>query len=115
MAFSEWQLAEIKLAADKYLGKRNEMIGEHIDQVKCEYKIEGSSIIIYEHRKQFQGEGYFDFDVAKATWRQKTGDWKLFWKRRDDKWHGYEPEEIHKDINSVFDCVDSDQYGCLWG
>ena len=34
MAFTDWQLAEIKIAADKYLCKRNELIGEHIDHVK---------------------------------------------------------------------------------
>ena len=52
MAFTEWQLAEIKIAVNKYLGKRNEMIGEHTDQLKCEYRIEGQSVIIYERRKR---------------------------------------------------------------
>ena len=72
MAFTEWQQSEIKTAADKYLGRRNEMIGEHLDQVKCEYKIEGQSVIIYEHRKQIQGDGYIDMEIAKATYRKRN-------------------------------------------
>ena len=115
MAFTEWQLEEIKIAADKYLGKRNEMIGEHIDQVKCEYRVEGQSVIIYEKRKQFMGDGYINIDVAKATYRKASDDWKLFWMRRDMKWHCYELAMFHKDIESVFRFVDEDQSGAFWG
>ena len=115
MALTDWQLAEIKLVADKYLGKRNEMIGEHIDQVKCEYRIEGQSVIIYERRKKFMGEDYENFDIAKATYRKATDDWKLFWMRRDLKWHGYELGMFHKDIESVFLFVDEDGTGAFWG
>ena len=115
MAFTEWQLAEIKIAADKYLGKRNEMIGEHIDQVKCEYRVEDQSVIIYEKRKQFMGDGYINIDVAKATYRKASDDWKLFWMRRDMKWHGYELAMFHEDIESVFKFVDEDQSGAFWG
>lgn len=115
MAFTEWQQAEIKTAADKYLGRRNEMIGEHLDQVKCEYKIEGQSVIIYEYRKQFQGDGYIDMEIAKVTYRKTSNDWKLFWMPSDLKWHVYEQDMIHEDIFSVFKCVDEDECCAFWG
>ena len=36
------------------------------------------------------GDAYINIDVAKATYRKASDDWKLFWMRRDMKWHGYE-------------------------
>ena len=70
MAFTEWQLAEIKVAANKYLGKKNAIIAEHTDQLKCEYRIEGQSVIIFKRQKSYMGTGYEEFDVAKATYRK---------------------------------------------
>ena len=51
------------------------------------------------------GDGYINIDVAKATYRKASDDWKLFWMRRDMKWHGYELTMFHEDIESVFRCV----------
>ncbi|MBO4438510.1 MAG: DUF3024 domain-containing protein [Spirochaetaceae bacterium] len=115
MALTEWQLAEIKVAADKYLGKRNAMISEWSDQEKCEYRIEGLSVIIFERRKSYMGTGYENFDVAKATYRKTSNDWKLFCMRQDLKWHGYELDIIHDNIESVFRCVDKDECCAFWG
>ena len=32
-----------------------------------------------------------------------------------EKWHGYELEIIHDDIESVFKCVDEDESCAFWG
>lgn len=115
MAFTEWQLAEIKVAANKYLGKKNAIIAEHTDKLKCEYRIEGQSVIIFKRQKSYMGTGYEEFDVAKATYRKTSNDWKLFCMLRDLKWHGYEPGMIHEDIESIFKCVDEDECCAFWG
>ncbi|MBO4729824.1 MAG: DUF3024 domain-containing protein [Spirochaetaceae bacterium] len=33
---------------------------------------------------------------------------------RDLKWHGYEIDMIHDDIESVFKCVDEDECCAFW-
>jgi len=115
MALTDWQKAEIKVAADKYLGKRNEMIAAQTDQFRVEYRIEGQSVYIYEHRKMWRGDGFQDIDVAKATYVGTTNKWKLFWMMRDLKWHSYYDEPEHDDIESVFKCVDEDATCAFWG
>ncbi len=66
MALTDWQKAEIKVAANKYLEKRNREIAAHTDQLRVGYRIEGQSVFIFEHRKRWKDEGFDDFDVAKA-------------------------------------------------
>lgn len=54
MALTDWQKAEIKVAADKYLGKRNQEIAAHTDKLRVDYKIDGQSVYIFD-----QGSGNF--------------------------------------------------------
>ena len=67
MALTDWQKEEIKLVADKYLGKRNQEIAVHTDKLRVDYRIDGQSVYIFEHRKSLQGEGFDDFDVVLAS------------------------------------------------
>ena len=115
MALTDWQKVEIKLVADKYLGKRNREIAAHTDKLRVDYRIDGQSVYIFEHRKSLQGEGFDDFDVAKATFVSTTQKWKLFWMMRDLKWHSYMEHPLHEDIESVFKCVDEDACCAFWG
>ncbi len=108
MALTNWQEAEIKVAADKYLGNRNKMIAAHTDELSVNYRIEGQSVYIFEHRKTWRGNEFQDIDVAKATYVCTTKKWKLFWMMRDLKWHSYIAEPEHEDIESVFRCVNED-------
>ena len=115
MALTDWQKAEIKVVADKYLGTRNKIIAEHTDQLSVGYRIEGQSVYIFEHRKMWHGEVFQDIDVAKATYVGTTKKWKLFWMMRDLKWHSYFDEPEHDNIESVFKCVDKDTMCAFWG
>lgn len=65
MTLTDWQKAEIKVATDKYLGKRNQEIAAYKDNLRVDYRIDGQSVYIFKHRKSWQGEGFDDFDVAK--------------------------------------------------
>lgn len=61
------------------------------------------------------GDGFEDFDVAKATFVTTTQKWKLFWMMRDLKWHSYLEEPEHENIESVFRCVYEDAVCAFWG
>jgi hypothetical protein len=44
-----------------------------------------------------------------------SGRWKVFWKRADLKWHGYEPTAAVPSIEQFLAVVDADPYGCFFG
>lgn len=113
MALTEWQKAEIKVMAKKYLGKKNDEIACHTKDLRIDYRIEGQSLYIFEHRKTFSG-AFEDFDVAKTTYVSTIKKWKLFWMMRDLKWHAY-IDTFHDDIESVFKCIDKDELCAFWG
>lgn len=79
-------------------------------------KVEGMSLIIYQMMAGFpEGTADVYFPIAKATYRKATDDWKLFWQKRDLKWHGYEIDMVHEDIESVFKAINEDSCCCFWG
>lgn len=41
--------------------------------------------------------------------------WKIFWQRRDLKWHGYDPVPTVGSVDKFLEVVDRDQYCCFWG
>jgi len=53
--------------------------------------------------------------VAKATYVRTRGVWRVFWKRSDLKWHGYEPRPEVKSIDDFAALVADDEHGCFFG
>jgi hypothetical protein len=41
--------------------------------------------------------------------------WKIYWKRQDLKWHGYEPQLEVRTLDDFLRVVDTDEYGCFFG
>ena len=53
--------------------------------------------------------------VAKTTFVRSKNRWRVFWMRRDLKWHGYEPNhEVHS-LEAFLNVVHRDEYGCFFG
>lgn len=80
------------------------------------YKIENQSVIIYEiipfyNKPEVKIEG----DIAKATWINVKGYWKIFWLRADLKWHTYSPHPVAQTIQEFVAVVEEDKFGCFWG
>ncbi len=55
------------------------------------------------------------YPIAKATYVRTQDVWKVFWKRGDLKWHGYEPAPAVPSIEQFLAIVDADPYGCFFG
>ena len=56
------------------------------------YRISGQSVEIFEIRPDWQHpKETMEHLVAKATFVRTKNRWRVFWMRRDLKWHGYEP------------------------
>jgi hypothetical protein len=53
--------------------------------------------------------------VAKTTFIRSKKHWKIFWMKRDFKWHGYEPNLEVKSGEAFFGAVERDEFGCFFG
>lgn len=80
------------------------------------YRISGQSVEIVEIRPDWQNPKLMmEHPVAKATFVRKKNRWRVFWMRRDLKWHGYEPApEVHS-LEAYLHVVDRDDYCCFFG
>lgn len=114
MAFTETQLEKIKSEMDCFIEKRRPP--KHLrNKVDLAYKIDKLSIIIYEMRARFMGEGMAEMPVAKAGYVVKDDKWKIYWQRADLKWHLYEPKKEVKKLADFIKSVDEDKHRCFWG
>jgi hypothetical protein len=80
------------------------------------YRISGQSVEIFEIRPDWQNPKLtMEHPVAKATLVRTKNRWRVFWMRRDLKWHGYEPNsEVHS-LEAFLHVVDRDEYCCFFG
>jgi hypothetical protein len=53
--------------------------------------------------------------VAKATYVRSRGVWRVFWQRRDLKWHSYDPKPEVKSVEEFASVVDEDMHACFFG
>lgn len=115
MAFSENELREHEAALDAFLEKRRPP--EHVrDQVDVDYRIEGQSIVIFERRALWTEPGRtVEVPIAKTTYVRTQDTWKVYWQRRDRRWHGYEPQPEVDSLADFLAVVDADRHSCFWG
>lgn len=53
--------------------------------------------------------------VAEATYVRTRDVWRVFWRRRDLKWHGYEPASEVRSIEDFISLVAEDRHACFFG
>lgn len=115
MAFSDLELKHCEKALAAFL-ERSRLPAHLRDQVDISYKITGHSVEIYEVRSGWQDPTKkMETPVAKATFVRTQDHWKVYWMRRDLKWHGYEPAPEVRTIEAFLDAVDRDEFGCFFG
>jgi hypothetical protein len=115
MALSEFEHAQVEAKVAEFINERrpHEELREKVDLA---FRIEDSSIVIFEIRPTFgQPAKRIECPVAKTTFVKKTGQWQVFWQRADAKWHQYDPAPEVNTLEEFIDVVDEDEYGCFWG
>jgi len=86
------------------------------DQLKTVYLVTNNSVEVYEHRPRWNNpEEWIDEGIAKFLYSRTGKKWKLYWMRKDLKWHLYEPLSESTRIETLVEEVDSDPYGAFWG
>jgi hypothetical protein len=79
-------------------------------------RISGQSVEIFEIRPDWQDpKETMERPVAKATFVRSQNRWRVFWMRRDLKWHGYEPAPLVHSLEAFLNVVDCDDYSCFFG
>jgi hypothetical protein len=115
MVFSEFEIKRCQYAIDDFMKKRRPP--PHIRKdLDLGYRIQGQSVEIFEIRPRWQDpKKKIEIPVAKGTYVKTKGVWKVYWQKRDMKWHLYKPNPEVKSIEEFLDLVDRDEYACFWG
>ena len=115
MALSQIELKRCEKALAQFLERRRPPV--HIrDQLDISYRINGQSVEIIEVRADWRDRTKrMESPVAKSTYVRTQNIWKVFWMRRDLKWHCYEPNPEVKSLEAFLNVVDRDEYCCFFG
>jgi hypothetical protein len=114
MAFSEIELKHIELHVGKLCKRRSP---PHLaDEIRTTYEIKNHDVIVFEERPRFQQpDEWSKMGCANFKYDRKNRKWKLYWMRRDLKWHLYDPETDRTDLETLARVVDTDPYGAFFG
>ena len=115
MAFNDLERKRIQ----KLVGAFIEQIrppGHIRPQLDFGFHVAGHSIELFEIRPQWdKPKVKHEHSFAKATYVRTRDQWKIYWKRADLKWHGYEPAPHVRTVADFLSVVKEDQYGCFYG
>ncbi|MCL1074887.1 DUF3024 domain-containing protein [Shewanella dokdonensis] len=115
MALSEFEIKKIEKAGAAFLAKHRPPLNIR-SKLDLGWRLENQSVYIFEIQPVWNNpEEYQSLDIAKSTFVRSQGVWKLYWMRRDLKWHSYKPESQVTTIEQAFNVVSQDQYGCFFG
>jgi hypothetical protein len=114
-ALSELEVKRCEKALATFLVRRRPPA--HIrPQLDIAYRISGQSVEIFELRPHWiHKDERHESPVAKATYVRTQKHWRIFWMRRDLKWHSYEPQPVAKSIEEFLGIVDKDELSCFFG
>ncbi len=114
MAFSEFELKLIENTVGEMCQRRSPV---HLnDQIRTVYKVINHSVEVYEQRPRWnKPEEWTSTRVAKFLYTRTTKKWKLYWMRKDLKWHLYKPVPESTRIEKLVEEVDEDPYSTFFG
>lgn len=116
MAFDDLELRQIENTVGSMCRRRSPPQFE--DRLQIIWEVKGHSVLVYETRPPRDGPGeWTKLGVAKFTYVRSRKEWKLYWMRRDLKWHLYDPETKTKrnSLEELVHVVDTDRYGAFFG
>ena len=115
MAFSEIELKTI----EKLVGGlcREKAPAKFKDRLRFTYEVDGHSVVVYEERPYYNNLAEWSkMGVAKFRYYRSKKHWKLYWMRRDLKWHSYDPDvSTAKSLEPLVKVVAVDKRGAFFG
>jgi hypothetical protein len=116
VALSEFEMARVEKAMEALMQRRRPP--PHVrPKLDLGFRATGQSVEIFEIRPAWRGPAgeKHESAVAKATYVSTRGVWRVFWQRRDLKWHGHEPRPEVNSIDEFASLVAEDAYACFFG
>jgi hypothetical protein len=115
MALNDLERKRVENAVGAFVEKRRP--APHIRaKLDLGFRVSGQSVELFEIRPQWdRPEVKRESSFAKATYVRTQGMWKVYWKRANLKWYGYEPASEVAAIEDFLAVVQKDEYGCFFG
>ncbi len=86
------------------------------DEVKIIYQTGPGYITIFETRPDWQGgPDWIDFPIARLRYSSATGQWVIYWRDRNLKFHLYDRKRPTKNIQDLLDYIGSHQDPIFFG
>lgn len=115
MALSDIEIARLDRELSGFINRRRPP-PQVRSQVDLDYRIAGQSVEIFEVRPSYLNPAEKqEFGVAKATYVRVQDCWRVYWLRKDLRWHRYEPVPEVATCAEFLALVDRDEYGCFFG
>ncbi len=91
---------------------------QFLDQLRVEAVVDGNAVTIVERRPPWRedfGPEWTAGLVAGLRYTHKTATWSLFWRDRNQKWHGYTRLGPSARVNVLLDEIEADPTAIFWG
>ncbi len=88
------------------------------DQIRIELDVSERAITILECRppwRQDMGPEWTRFPIARLRYTRSRGEWSLYWRDRNLRFHEYDLAEPSANIQDLLDEIDSDPTCIFWG
>lgn len=86
------------------------------DELDLGYELVNQSVELFEIRPDWRDRTKTTHTpVAKATYVRSRDLWRIYWMRRDLRWHSYTPQPAVSNIDEFLNVVDADEYACFFG
>jgi hypothetical protein len=114
MPFSGIELKHIEKTVGKMCDRRSPA---HLrDQLRMTFEVKGHDVTVHEERPRWNDpQQWSRLPVAKFKYIRKNNVWRLYWMRRDMKWHSYDMQCATKNLEELVKEVDSDPHGAFFG
>ncbi|MCP4978455.1 MAG: DUF3024 domain-containing protein [Maribacter sp.] len=104
---------------DKSVGNlcRERTPAKNQNELRFTYEVKGHGILVWEERPGWRNpEEWTKMGVAKFLYTRSKKQWKLYWMRRDLKWHLYDPDvSVSNTLEPLVSVVAQDQWGAFFG
>lgn len=116
MSFTDKEISDhISLIEELFWARRRPAL--HLrDKIREGQRIKGQTIELFFVRPLFDKPGQqVEEPIAKLQFVRSRGVWRIFWKRADLRWHGYQPHPETDSLASALRIIDKDAHQCFFG
>jgi len=115
MVISEFEIRRVEKLASEYV-ERHRPPAHIRAELDIGYRISDQSLELFELRPRWDNPSeILEHAFAKTTFVKKSKTWKIYWKRQDLKWHGYEPAPEVANLEDFLSIVSEDAFACFRG